>query len=438
MRLLGRIILPWKIKNNNHGADQKNVMKIALDISKFAQGRIENSGRTGIYRYSANLLEQMLSRSDVELFLSFLKFPHAMEESLVHFKKKGQGVQYLFKNSNFENRVYDFLNRRRSMKYNFLLSLIIATLFQSLKSKSLPRSFDIFHSSYFPIPEFINPSYTRRFITIHDIIFILYPDFCTINQKKRTQQIVQSINIHTDWVLAVSKATQQDLCEYTGLSKDRIFITHLAANPELYYPIKDKRQINKALYKFHLPQNDYFLSIATIEPRKNLQFAVRCFKKILSEPGMSHFKYILVGNKGWKTDHFSQNILSDTILKERVIFTGFIPDEYLSAIYSGALAFIYPSFYEGFGLPPLEAMQCGTPVITSDRSSLPEVVGDAGIIIDPEDEDALCQAMINIVKNNKLRAELSKKGIERSKIFSWKKCADETIEAYRFALDNKN
>lgn len=437
-RLFKHIGLRRRTKNNRYGVDQNKVMKVALEISKFAQGRIENAGRTGIYRYSANLLEQMLSRSDLELFLSFLKFPHAMEESLAHLKKKGYNVQSLFKNSNNENLVYNILNGHRSMKYNFLLSLIVAKLFQTLKSKSLSQSFDIFHSSYFPIPAFINSPNTRRFITIHDIIFVLYPAFSTINQKKRTRQIIQSINKHTDWVLAVSKATQQDLCEYTGISKNRVFITHLAANSELYHPIKEKQQIANVLHKFHIPSNDYFLSLATIEPRKNLPFAVKCFKKVLSEPGMKHLRFLIVGNRGWKADCFYRSILSDPVLRKHVVLTGFIPDEYLSAIYSGALAFIYPSLYEGFGLPPLEAMQCGTPVITSNTSSLPEVVGDAGIMIDPKDEDALCQAMIDIVKNNKLRTDLSKKGIERSKMFSWEKCADKTIKAYRFALDHKN
>ncbi|MDA3918338.1 MAG: glycosyltransferase family 1 protein [Deltaproteobacteria bacterium] len=413
-------------------------MKIALDISKFAQGQLENSGKTGIYRYTSNLLKQMLGRLDVALSLSSLKFPHAMEESQVYLKNKGYDVQYIFENSNFENWVYGILKKHRTMPYNFLLSLLIATAFQSLKTKSLPQSYDIFHSSYFPIPGFASSSNTRRFITIHDIIFILYPTFCTINQKKRTRQIVQSIDIHQDWVLAVSKATKRSLCDYTGISENRVFITHLAASSELYYPQKNKNQTTKVLQRLGLPQSDYFLSLATIEPRKNLQFAVRCFKKILSEPGMNHFKYIIAGNKGWKTDHFYQEILSDPVLNKHVIFTGFIPDEYLSAIYNGALAFIYPSLYEGFGLPPLEAMQCGTPVITSNTSSLPEVVGDAGIMIDPKDDDALCQAMIDIVKSNKLRNNLSKKGIERAKLFSWEKCADETIKAYRFALDNKN
>ena len=202
--------------------------------------------------------------------------------------------------------------------------------------------------------------------------------------------------------------------------------------------ITDNNLIINTTQQFNIPEGDYFLSLATIEPRKNLLYTLGCFKQILREPGMGHIHFIIAGKRGWKTDHLYKEIFSDPILKNRIVFTGFIPDKYLSAIYSGALAFIYPSLYEGFGLPPLEAMQCGTPVITSNTSSLPEVVGDAGIMINPKDGDALCQAMIDIVKNNKLRNHLSKKGIERTKLFSWKKCADETIKAYRSALNNKN
>ncbi len=128
-----------------------------------------------------------------------------------------------------------------------------------------------------------------------------------------------------------------------------------------------------------------------------------------------------------------QTVQSNSLLKNHVIFAGYIPDHDLSAIYSGALAFVYPSLYEGFGLPPLEAMQCGTPVITSNTSSLPEVVGDAGLMINPTNRDDLCQAMLNLINNSKLRNQLSQKGIDRATQFSWSKCATETIKVYETA-----
>jgi glycosyltransferase involved in cell wall biosynthesis len=142
-----------------------------------------------------------------------------------------------------------------------------------------------------------------------------------------------------------------------------------------------------------------------------------------------------VGVSGWKNNDIFKTAQETPILKNRIIFTGYIPDEDLSAIYSGATAFIYPSLYEGFGLPPLEAMQCGTPVITSNTSSLPEVVGDAGIMINPTDEDALCQAILTIIQDSQLRKTLSEKGRERAQQFSWAKCAEETVKVYQIAAN---
>ena len=126
---------------------------------------------------------------------------------------------------------------------------------------------------------------------------------------------------------------------------------------------------------------------------------------------------------------------ASSAFKSRVIFTGYIPDQDLSAVYSSARAFVFPSLYEGFGLPILEAMQCGTPVITSNRTALPEVAGDAGLLIDPTDSDALCQAMLSLMNDERLNQRLSQKGLERSKQFTWATCAEMTVDLYRKALN---
>jgi glycosyltransferase involved in cell wall biosynthesis len=143
-----------------------------------------------------------------------------------------------------------------------------------------------------------------------------------------------------------------------------------------------------------------------------------------------------VGTKGWDFDKIFQELSNLPTLKERVIITGYVADEDLAALYSGAMAFVYPSFYEGFGLPPLEAMQCGVPVITSNTSSLPEVVGDAGIMVAPTDADALCQSMLNLYASSDLRSKMSFKSIEQAKKFSWQNCTEQTIGAYQLALNS--
>ena len=143
---------------------------------------------------------------------------------------------------------------------------------------------------------------------------------------------------------------------------------------------------------------------------------------------------MLVGTQGWDYNDIFEEIFKHEDIKKRIIITGYIPDEDLAALYSGALAFVYPSFYEGFGLPHLEAMQCGVPVITSNTCSLPEVVGDAGIMVDPTDADALCHSMLEIYNKSSLREAMSLKSIERAKQFSWEKCTQETLAAYKTAL----
>ena len=146
---------------------------------------------------------------------------------------------------------------------------------------------------------------------------------------------------------------------------------------------------------------------------------------------------MLVGTRGWKVQELLDEIDNDPLLQERVVFTGFVPDQYLSAIYSGAEGFLYPSLYEGFGLPPLEAMQCGVPVIASNTSSLPEVVADAGILVDPLDREQICQAMLSVLNDSELRNTFMRKGIERAANFSWKHCADLTVAGYQKAWEGR-
>jgi glycosyltransferase involved in cell wall biosynthesis len=146
-----------------------------------------------------------------------------------------------------------------------------------------------------------------------------------------------------------------------------------------------------------------------------------------------------VGTLGWSYERIFQSLPSTSeSLRSRVILTGYVPDEDLSAIYSGASVFVYPSLYEGFGLPPLEAMQCGVPVITSNTSSLPEVVGTAGILIDPQQGDELCQALLKVLSSAELQAQMSQKSLEQADRFSWEQCVEQTALIYRTALNNSS
>jgi glycosyltransferase involved in cell wall biosynthesis len=173
--------------------------------------------------------------------------------------------------------------------------------------------------------------------------------------------------------------------------------------------------------------------VNTLEPRKNMQHAIRSFSAMIQAERIRDLYFVLVGTNGWQYEEILATIADCNLAADRIIVTGYIPDDQLAPLYSGALAFVYPSLYEGFGLPPLEAMQCGTPVISSNTSSLPEVVGDSGITVDPNDSDSLSGAMLTLYAQSTIRGQLAKKSLERAKLFSWSHYTDAVVEGYNRA-----
>ncbi len=210
-------------------------------------------------------------------------------------------------------------------------------------------------------------------------------------------------------------------------------MTELAAS-ESFYQSNDKEKNKKVRKKYGIPDGPYILSLCSLEPRKNIDSVIKAFAKIVKQENIPDLSLVLVGPKAWGLEKLFAELEASTAVKDRIIITGFMDNEDLAPIYSDALLFIYPSFYEGFGLPPLESMQCGTPVITSDTTSLPEVVGNAGIMVDPTKLDAICQALLSIYRSPSLREDLSKRSLERANKFSWEKCAQATVDAYKLSL----
>ncbi|WP_332368189.1 glycosyltransferase family 1 protein [Spirosoma telluris] len=173
------------------------------------------------------------------------------------------------------------------------------------------------------------------------------------------------------------------------------------------------------------------MSLATFEPRKNIDHLIRCFAQAVRSRAIpTDVKLVLVGTQGWKFDKIMGELANSNDLYSRIVVTGFVPDLLLAPLYSGALGFLYPSLYEGFGLPPLEAMQCGLPVIVSDIPAIKEVVDDAAISVSPTDADALSQAIITLVNSTSIRAELITKALQRAKLFSWEKFIADHVALY--------
>jgi glycosyltransferase involved in cell wall biosynthesis len=181
-------------------------------------------------------------------------------------------------------------------------------------------------------------------------------------------------------------------------------------------------------------EGEYILTVGAIQPRKNLARLIAAYARLRkSRPEVNLPKLVFAGKCAWLFEETLRTI-QELQLTESVILTGYVPEKDLPGLYSGALCFVYPSYFEGFGLPPLEAMKCGAPVITGNRTSLPEVVGEAGLLVDPFDVDALGAAMNRLISDSELRAELTTKGLERAKLFDWRETARQTLAVYQEAV----
>ncbi|MBN1218398.1 MAG: glycosyltransferase family 4 protein [Anaerolineae bacterium] len=281
---------------------------------------------------------------------------------------------------------------------------------------------DLLHS-----PDFI-PPFRRKcksVITIHDLAFLLYPHFLTKESARYYGQIDHAWR-NTDHIIAVSETTKHDSINMLGVPEKKITVIHEAANP-VYRPIPKTEAQRVAREKYKL-DNQFILFVSTIEPRKNLPGLLQAYRRLRDEYKRDEV-LVLAGSKGWLWEEVYQT--TDRLnLDKHVAFLGRVPSEDLVYLYNAADLLVHPSFYEGFGLTPLEAMNCGTPVIVSNTSALPEVVGDAALMVDPHDIDGLTVAMWRALTEKELQQDLIQKGFKRAQKFSWKETAKKTLEIY--------
>lgn len=256
-------------------------------------------------------------------------------------------------------------------------------------------------------------------VSVHDIQPLVSPSLFTRWPRAQLRASIPVVR-RAARVLAHSEASRQALIERLGLSPDRVVAAQLGLSASIHHT--DSRE---TLTRLGLT-GTYVLCVGALEPRKNLAAALRALYRVV-DPG-SELRIVVVGPRGWRNREF------DSLAARsggRVMLTGPLPDEDLSALYSHAACFVYPSLGEGFGLPALEAMACGAPVVTSNLTSLPEVVGDAGVLVDPRDEEELGEAIRKVLSDRAFAADLSRRGRERATLFTWERCAATTARVYR-------
>ncbi len=288
------------------------------------------------------------------------------------------------------------------------------------------RGVDLAHVPYFAPPLH---SSVPTLVTIHDLIPLLLPAYRGSALVRLYTRLVARAAYRATLILTDSHASRQDILRYLRVPSDRVRVIHLAADAA-YRPIPPGAHRKAIRQKYSLPSS-YFLYLGGFDQRKNVDTLLQAFARIVtsSEPWLVVAGRLPQGDTPFTPD--PRRIVQELGIPEWVIFTGWVPEEDKPALYSGARAFLFPSQYEGFGLPPLEAMACGTPVIASDRGSLPEVVGPGGILVPPDDVAALAEAMNALWEDEALRQELSEKAQAQAARFSWTRTAQETLTAYR-------
>ncbi len=294
----------------------------------------------------------------------------------------------------------------------------------ALTAELLPHQLDIFHS-----PDFIPPirGGKSHLITVHDLNFIYYPEFLTAESRRYYLDQIEWAVRHADHISADSHHTRQDLIDRLNVPPEKVTTVHLAANP-VYTQSHSAESIQQTLAAHNLPPG-FLLFVGTLEPRKNIPLLLDAYHKLLYE-NITDIPLVLVGRKGWLYEEIFKKI-NQLNLQNHIHHLSAIDNRQLAHLYAAAGLLALPSHYEGFGLPPLEAMHCRCPVIVSDRGSLPEIVGQAGLILPPDNAEAWAAAISEVLTNEQKRHKMKTAGLEQAAKFSWKTAAQQTLEIYR-------
>lgn len=292
--------------------------------------------------------------------------------------------------------------------------------------KARENKADLVHQPAFSAPLFVN---AKVVVTAHDLIARFFGEDIPFWARQYFARWIPFTIKRANHIIAISEHTKKDLIAELRIPSEKISVIYEAAGDE-FRPDIDPEKVLELKSRLKLT-HPYLAHIGTLEPRKNLLFLVEAFSEVVKR--RSNIQLVLAGKKGWDYEKLFSKV-SELGLEQRVIFTGYLSDEDRPVLLRGALALVFPSLYEGFGLPPLEAMAAGTPVIASNSSSIPEVVGEAGLLAHPKDKDKWIKLILELIERPDSGKKLREAGLQRASQFSWRKTAEQTADVYRMVL----
>jgi Glycosyltransferase len=286
------------------------------------------------------------------------------------------------------------------------------------------RPVDILHVQY------TSPPFTPCPVvnTIHDLSFEHLPETFKRRSWRQMRLTIRRSAQSAAHIITDSEYSRNDILTTYSLPPDRVTATPLAASSR-FRPVGDSSELERVRKKYGI-SGDYILTVGSIQPRKNMPRLIRAYAQLCREAKLESIpKLIVAGKRAWLFDD-TLDAAENSAVRDQILFVGYVPEEDLPALYTAAKCFVYPSYFEGFGIPTLEAMRCGTPTITSDRTCFPEIIGDAGLMVDPFDERAILEVLVRVLGDEKLRKELSEKGTKRASLYDWKETARQTLKVY--------
>jgi glycosyltransferase involved in cell wall biosynthesis len=356
------------------------------------------SGLGGNETYATNLIEALAEIDSVNRYTLYVTKSAAIER----FADRWPNVEL-----------------RQTLPHTPLVRIPV-TLSLELRRKPV----DILHVQY------TSPPFTPCPVvnTIHDLSFEHLPETFKRRSWRQMRLTIRRSAQTATQIITDSNFSREDIISTYNLSPERVTATPLAASAK-FTPEEDPSEIRRVRQRYGIV-GDYILTVGSIQPRKNLPRLISAFAALCREDAIRPLPaLVIVGKRGWlyeETLHAAEN----SQVKERILFTDYVPETDLPALYTGATCFVYPSYFEGFGIPPLEAMRCGTPTITGNRTCFPEIIADGGLMVDPFDERAIKEAVLKIFSDPNLRASLRDKGIKRASLFDWKETARQTLRVY--------